>query len=147
MAEQSQEQDKSVQDDDAQQPERRRRSEKLEWIIGSVCGLLVLALLGFLAFEALSGGDGMPVLQAIAGPPVPAGESFVVPVRVSNSGRSTAADVAVEGRLVGEGGKEETASTTLDYVAGGSSAGAALIFTADPASGKFELAVKSYTVP
>jgi uncharacterized protein (TIGR02588 family) len=69
---------------------------------------------------------------------------FYLPIKVTNEGDSTGAQVTIEGKLkVNE--KEETASTTFDFIPARSSAEGILIFMTEP--GNAEVRVISYQQP
>jgi len=72
------------------------------------------------------------------------GETFYLPVIVSNDGDATGAQVTVSGTLEA-GGKEEEASTTFDFIPGHSHVEGTLIFSSDPVSA--DVRVVSYQQP
>ena len=62
-------------------------------------------------------------------------------------GRSTAADVIVEGELQADTGRVEVSQTTLDYVPGGGDQRAGLYFTHDPRRLRLRLRAHGYREP
>jgi uncharacterized protein (TIGR02588 family) len=120
--------------------------ERIEWWIGIACGILTLALIGFLLFEALTGiGDG-PSLRVVQGPVLEGPDHYVLEVQVTNEGEETAAEVVVEGRL-GAGDGTEVSSVVIDYVPPGPGVSAALVFERDPRAGEVVLRVRGYRYP
>src|SRR5690606_16458369 len=82
----------------------------LEWAMGGLGALLVLAALTVIMTEAFGARDPAR-LEARVTETRPAGARWLAEVEVRNLGDETAASVEVEGRLAGE-----TASATIDYV-------------------------------
>jgi uncharacterized protein (TIGR02588 family) len=72
------------------------------------------------------------------------GGQFYVPVKVTNEGDQTAAQVRLVGTLMFEG-REEAAETTFDYIPSQSNEYGVLIFSRDPA--RATIRVASYQVP
>lgn len=83
----------------------------LEWTVFGLSVLLVLAVIGLLAREALRWKESPARLRAELGTPVMQDGSWWVPVKVRNEGESLAADVTIEVRAGGE-----TSGFTLDFV-------------------------------
>ena len=122
--------------------ERAAKAERLEWIVGVASAILVLALIGVLAFEAVIGGRTPPDLRVEHGDLRAGPDTTILPIRIVNTGASTAADVVVEGRR-----GEERSTVTLDYVAGDSIAEAALVFSGDEMDFAIETRVVGFTKP
>ncbi len=120
--------------------------ERIEWWIGIACGVVTLALIGFLLFEALTGLGGGPALRVVQAQVVPGPDHYVLEVLVTNEGEETAAQVLVEGRL-GAGDSTEVSSVVIDYVPPGPGVSAALVFERDPRVGEVVLAVRGYRYP
>lgn len=72
------------------------------------------------------------------------GDHFYLPITVTNEGDLTGAEVVVEGTL-SEGGEEETATTTFDFIPSHSRAEAVLVFSRDPSQAVVR--VMSYQKP
>lgn len=119
-----------------------KRAERLEWTIGAASALLVLALLGFLAYEAVVSGSGLAELDVELGEPRLVSGMTYQPVSVHNRGRRTVADVQVEGTR-----GEQASSVTLSYIGRGSHADAVLIFPGAAAGTDIEVEVKGYIEP
>ncbi|HEX8144111.1 MAG TPA: hypothetical protein VF553_16035 [Pyrinomonadaceae bacterium] len=69
---------------------------------------------------------------------------YYLPIKVTNEGDATGAQVTVEGKLK-SGSTEEAASTTFDFIPARSSAEGILIFTSDPTTAQVH--VISYQQP
>ena len=111
----------------------------LEWTMGALGGLLVLAVLAVLASEAF-GAREPARLEARIGEVRPAGAVWLAEVEVRNLGGETAAAVEVEGRL-----GEDTAGATIDYVPAHGSERVTLVFPADPRAA--EMSVSGWSKP
>lgn len=117
-----------------------RKTEKmpppavLEWAMGGLGGLLVLAALAVIALEA-SGAREPARLEAELGEVRPAGARWLAEVEVRNLGGETAASVEVEGRL-----GDHTARATVDYVPAHGKERVTLAFPADPRAAEVSVA-------
>ncbi len=87
----------------------------VKYAVGAIRALLVAALIGVLAYQAVVRDTGpaisVKVIQVVA---VPAG--YTVRVDVSNEGGTTAEGVVISGRLTRDGREVDQASTTASYV-------------------------------
>jgi uncharacterized protein (TIGR02588 family) len=130
--------------DEAAKP---REVGRLEWAVGALGALIVVAVLGMLGYEAAVARDGLPILvtRVIAVTPTEAG--FVVRFETENRGPSTAAEVVVRATLKEGDQTVEDIETTLDYVARRSRREAGVILRRDPSSGALEIAAVSYRKP
>lgn len=99
---------------------------RLEWAMGGLGLLLVLAVLAVLAAEAF-GAREPALLEAELGEVRPAGARWLAEVEVRNLGGETAASVEVEGRL-----GDQTAHAVIDYVPAHGEDQVTLVFDADP---------------
>jgi uncharacterized protein (TIGR02588 family) len=89
----------------------------LEWTVFAASLALVLAVAGFLLFDALAGPPaGPPQLVVRPGEPRPEGGLLTVPVVVENTGEQAAEQVLVVVAVRQAGGIEETAELTFDLV-------------------------------
>ncbi len=112
----------------------------LEWAMGGLGLLIVLAVLAVVVFEAL--GPRTPAaVEARLQSARPVAGRWLAEVEVSNSGDRTAAAVEVEGRL-----GSETARAVIDYVPAHGRETAVLTFDADP-RGAVELSVPGWAEP
>lgn len=115
----------------------------LEWVAAGIGLLIALAILGSIAWQAVtSRDDPVPLLTATVDEVIPAGTGHVVTVRVVNASGRTAASVHVEGEIDGQ-----TSSATIDYVPGHGEASAGLIVAADPRTTPLTVRVTGYEHP
>lgn len=119
----------------------------MEWIVASVSALLVLGVIGFLAYNGVVSPKTPPDVRIEIDSIQPAGPGFLVIFRARNSGHNTAADVIIEGELMADGGRVETSETTIDYVPAGGEQRAGLYFTHDPRRLKLRVRAKGYRDP
>lgn len=85
----------------------------VEWSVFGLSLLLVVAVGGFLAYDAVAGVDSPPALVVRPGAPVQRGDVLEIPVLVENTGGAAAEDVLVEVTVRQSGGAEERAELTL----------------------------------
>ena len=112
---------------------------RLEWAMGGLGLLLVLAVLAVIAFEAV-GAREPARLEARLAEIRPAGARWLAEVEVRNLGGETAAAVEVEGRL-----GDATAHATIDYVPAHGEDRVTLAFDADPRAA--EVSVSGWSKP
>ena len=111
----------------------------LEWAMGGLGLLLVLAVLAVLASEAF-GAREPARLEAELGEIRPVGAVWLAEVEVRNLGDETAAAVEVGGRL-----GDHAAAATLDYVPAHGEERVTLVFPADPRAA--EISVTGWSGP
>lgn len=124
-----------------------RGAHWVEWVTGALCTALVLAMIGWIGYEAMTASGGKPDLSVrITGQQATIGGhqiSFIV----ENRGTRTAADVPVTGTLVDGDVILEQREVTFDYVPEKSSATGIMLFKADPSSHTLDLRASGYTDP
>jgi uncharacterized protein (TIGR02588 family) len=118
----------------------------LEWLAAGVGLVLIVGVVGVIAREAATVGDGPPVIAVRADRVTRTPSGFVVDVTATNSGDKTAAGVVIEGEL-GSGPQAETSETTLDYLPAGSQRRAGLMFEGDPRTASLALRAKGFVEP
>ncbi|HET6777689.1 MAG TPA: hypothetical protein VFH26_02255, partial [Gemmatimonadales bacterium] len=102
-----------------------------EWIVAIASGALVLALLGFLVYEGVSSPGTPPAVSIEVDSIQKAGPGYLVLFRARNGGRTTAAEVLIEGELEADSGTVERSETTIDYVPAGGEQRGGLYFNRD----------------
>jgi uncharacterized protein (TIGR02588 family) len=118
-----------------------------EWIVAAVSALLVLGVIGFLVYDGVRSADTPPDVTIELDSIQPAGPGYLVLFRARNGGRSTAADVIIEGELMADSGRVEASETTIDYVPPGGLERGGLYFTRDPRRLKLRLRAQGYRDP
>jgi len=119
----------------------------IEWAVGAVSAVVVLAMISFLLYQAWSTREGAPSLIVNVDRIRATDGVHHVEFRVENQGDATAAEVLIQGRLRDGDRLIEEREVTFDYVPGGSEGRAALIFTNDPAGYDLELIPSGYREP
>lgn len=114
----------------------------LEWGLGALSALVVLAITGYLVREGLSETEE-PVISVEAGDAA----DGVLPVTVRNDGGRTATSVAISLTVGGNGIPVEERYIVIDYVPGHSEAvGAFVLPEADPGL-EPRVTVEGYVLP
>jgi uncharacterized protein (TIGR02588 family) len=124
-----------------------RQIPLLEWLIAGLGALLVAGTIGYLAFQALWRDQSPPDVRIVALRVVALEHHHLVEFRAVNQGGSPAAQLLVEGELVGPEGPVETAEATLDYLPPGSYREGGLFFRRDPRELELRLRAKGYAEP
>ncbi|MET0402518.1 MAG: hypothetical protein ABW123_08945 [Cystobacter sp.] len=88
----------------------------LEWLVFAVSGLLVTAVVGYLAVDAWTREETPPDLVVTVGTPLAGSGHWRVPITVENRGEETAEEVRVGVDLRQGGQVRERAELTLAYV-------------------------------
>jgi uncharacterized protein (TIGR02588 family) len=118
-----------------------------QWVIGIASTLLVLGLLGFVVYEALSGTDLPPLVTLRVERVLSAPGGYIVEVAAFNEGGTTASALMIEGTLKQDTMTVETSTATISYVPAETEREAGLFFTQDPRRYKLELRPKGYDRP
>lgn len=108
------------------------RKNRLEWTVFGVSAAILVALVGFLIYDAMRGGSDVPEISVTTGAVIPRGEHFAVPVVVTNRGGQTAEGLRVEIALVRDGQDVEVAEVTFAFVPRASHREAWALFRNDP---------------
>ena len=132
--------------DDRAKREQPQEISKWEWVAGAIGLVLLLALVGFLAREAMTGRTPPDLVARVDSVTHPS-SGWVAHVRLRNAGRETAVSVTVEGELAMPAGDTLRSETTLDYVPGHSERRGALLFDRDPRSGTLTVRATGYQEP
>lgn len=118
-----------------------------EWGVAFLGLALVLGALGFMAYQAVAGDDSPPQVTVYTDAIFPLDHGYLVQIRAVNQGGTTAAQLAVEGKLTGENGRAETSETVIDYVPSHSYRQGGLFFSQNPQKYPLQLRAKGYAEP
>lgn len=118
-----------------------------EWVAAMASSLLVLAVVGYLLYDAVARPRTPPAITVQADTVLKTGGLWLVRFRADNQGHETAAGVLVEGALMEGERPVESSQATLDYVPGESVRHGGLFFRADPRAYRLELRVHGYQEP
>lgn len=128
-------------------PEKGAAHTFAEWVSLAASALLILALAGYLLFEAFqSNGPIVPVeVQPRLGEVAEINGQFVLPVRVANRGGQTVRDLKIEVRSQPtESADPEVADLLIDFLGEGSEQVAYFYFAEHPNTLKVEARAVSY---
>jgi uncharacterized protein (TIGR02588 family) len=118
-----------------------------EWGVAFLGLVLVVGVLGFMAYQAIAGDDSPPNVMVHIDAILPLDHNYLVQIRAINQGGSTAAQLTVEGELTDEKGRVETSETVIDYVPSHSYRRGGLFFSQDPRKYPLQLRAKGYAEP
>jgi uncharacterized protein (TIGR02588 family) len=125
------------------------RKNSLEWAVFGLGLALVLAAAGLVTYDAVTTGEGPPVLRLELGAPRPVqgvDRTFLVPVTVRNLGSQSAEGVEIEVDLDTPAG-HETAGYTIAFVPRRSLRRGWVAFREDPRTGRLSGRVLGYEQP
>jgi len=128
----------------SKRPQIAPQARALEWGFGVVSGVLVIALLAYLAAQGIR-TQTPPSFRLAVQHVERFGTTYHVVVEVENAGDLTAAEVAVRGVVTG--GEPETSDTVLDFLPPRSTRETVLLFSRDPGADKLTLSVRGYNQP
>lgn len=119
----------------------------LEWILGSIGLLLVIFLVSYLVYAAVTKSDGPPSIMVDVKSIEAVGDGYLVQIEASNDGGQTGADVTIVGILLQNGEPIESSTTTITYVPSHGVRTAGLYFTEDPTLYALDLRATGYELP
>ncbi len=107
----------------------------------------MLALLGFLAYQALGVRETGPEVTVVVTGVNEAGAGWTVHFEAVNAGGQTAEAVQIGGAVLRDGHMVDQASSSIAYLPPHSSRAGALVFSTDPGSGELEVSPVGYRLP
>ena len=119
----------------------------LEWMVAALGVVLVGGAIVFLVYHSATRGQTPPDVRVAAERVLELDHGYVVQFRVLNDGGSAAAQVTIEGELVGPDGVTERGEAVLDYLPPRSDREGGLLFTSDPRQGELRLRATGYAKP
>ena len=124
-----------------------RQIPALEWLVAGVGALLVAGTIGYLVIHALWRDQTPPDVRLVAQRVLALEDQHLVEFRAVNRGGEPAAQLLVEGELVGADCPVESAEATLDYLPPGSHRDGGLFFRHDPRDLELRLRARGYARP
>jgi uncharacterized protein (TIGR02588 family) len=117
-----------------------------EWTTLSISVMLIFGLVALVTYVSISGGNEPPIVEAR---PLDQeirheGESYYLPVAVTNRGGRTAEEVLIMAALVSGDGSAEETEFTLDFLAGSETREGTAVFATDPSAGELTVRVVSF---
>lgn len=119
----------------------------MEWIVAGISCAALMAVLGYLVVDGVSGSDDVAHLIVL---PVEISRTeggFVVEFSAANRAGKSVAAVEIKGELRESEKVIEEGSVTLDYIPQNSERQGALIFRSDPNVYDLRLSASGYTEP
>ena len=125
---------------------RQRERSAAERTTLAISIVLILVLLALVTYVSISGGNEPPIVEArpLNQEIRREGESYYLPVAVTNQGGRTAEEVVVQVELAGRDGSSEASEFTLDFLAGGETREGTAVFATDPGAGELTIDVASF---
>jgi uncharacterized protein (TIGR02588 family) len=129
-----------------QEESGQRGRSVAEWTTLAISIILILGLLALVTYVSMTGGNEPPIVEAR---PLDQeirheGESYYLPVSVTNRGGRTAQEVVIQAELAGSDGSSEASEFTLDFLAGGETREGTAVFATDPLASELSIDVASF---
>ena len=118
-----------------------------EWVAAAVSTALVLAVVGYLLYDAVARPRTPPSIRVAADTVLQSEGLWLVEFHATNGGHETAAGVKIEGELMQADSSVESSEAVLDYVPGRSVRRGGLFFRNDPRAYRLELRAHGYQEP
>lgn len=119
----------------------------LEWLSGLVSAALILALIGYIGWNAVTEEMEPPEFAIEATGMGRVSGGYRITFDIENRANTTAAAVIVRGELARGEETVETVDVTFDYVPGQSQSSGAILFSTDPGSARLTLRAIGYADP
>ena len=118
-----------------------------EWIVAGVSCLALLAVLGYLILDGLTGSNGPADIIVLPTEVTAMNDGYVVEFSADNRAGKSVASVEIKGEL--HDGQEvvEESRVTLDYIPQKSGRNGALIFRSDPEAHELRIFASGYSEP
>lgn len=122
-------------------------TSRLEWIVAGISAAGLGAVVFYLTFIALTGGNGPAQIDVAVSGVMQRDSGYVVEFAAMNRGGKSAAGVEIVGRLTEGRQVVEESSVTLDYIPQHSQRRGGLIFLNDPQQYDLQLSASGYFEP
>jgi uncharacterized protein (TIGR02588 family) len=133
--------------DESEAGAARRPIPVTEWIVAAIGAVLVAGTIGWLVWLAMSRDETPPDVRVVEDGVVALQDGWLVKFRAANAGAQAAAELLVEGELIGPDGAIETSEATVDYLPPRSEREGGLFFSHDPRQHEVRLRAKGYVNP
>ncbi len=125
----------------------RNDTPLLEWLLGGVGLLLLVAALSYLAYEGLTNDDGPGEIVVSTLEIIETQGAYIVRFQVRNEGSQTLADFHLSARLLDGDAEIEVADATIDYLPGRSAREAGVYLRNDPRRYRLEIRPEGFQNP
>jgi uncharacterized protein (TIGR02588 family) len=119
----------------------------VEWATGILSAILVVMLIGWIAWEALTAEDEAPKFAVAITERKPVEGGYRVTFEITNTAARTASAVTVRGEILESQNILEDAEVTFDYVPARSKSSGAMLFSKDPGQAEIRVRAVGYTEP
>ncbi|WP_117193348.1 TIGR02588 family protein [Rhizobium terrae] len=119
----------------------------IEWVTGVVSSVLVIAIVAWVAYEAITEEKTPPDLGISMTKRSPVEGGYRIEFDIANKATTTAAAVTVRGEILEGGAVVEDADVTFDYVPAQSKSSGAILFSQDPGNRQVRIRAVGYTDP
>lgn len=119
----------------------------VEWATGLVSAVIVILVIGWVAWEAFTEVDTSPAFETTITHRQAVDGGYRVSFDIANTSPQTASTVVVRGEIVDGETIIEYADITFDYVPGRSSASGSFFFSHDPGAQAIRLRAIGFTKP
>ncbi len=124
-----------------------REPRLIEWATGVVSAILVVAMIGWVGYEAWMDEDMPPEFSIAITARTQVEGGYRVEFDIANKATVTAAAVTVRGEILDGGNMVEDADVTFDYVPAESKSSGAILFSQDPGAREVRIRAVGYTDP
>lgn len=134
----------------AKQSNTRKRDERtpfIEWLIGGIGVVLLVACVAFLIYEGVANGEAPGPITSVVTEIVDAGDRHVVVFEIDNGGSQTLSNLHITAHLLDGDREVESARTMIDYLPGHSSQRGGFYFEHDPRKLRVEIRAEGYQKP
>jgi uncharacterized protein (TIGR02588 family) len=132
---------------DGEPHKRTNETPFLEWLLGGVGVMLVIACVAFLVYEGMTDREEPGPVTATVVEATSAGDSHVVTFNIRNGGSQTLSNLHVTARLFDGEREVESVTTEIDYLPGRSSQEGGFYFKSDPRGLRVEIQPGGYQKP
>ena len=140
-------------EDEPESKEEGKQKEKegrtgAEWVTLSISVLIIASLVGLLTYLYFTQGTDPPIIEVEAKleEVKQQGDSYYLPLTITNTGEKTAEDVQIEVSLDSGEGDPETVTFTILFLAGSEPDYETAVFTKDPSEGELSYVI-SFSTP
>jgi len=119
----------------------------LEWLLGGIGVLLLIACVTFLIYEGLNGDETPGRVTAEVKEVVSVSDRHIVTFEVANDGTQTLSNLQLTARVLDGEREIERVTTTIDYLPGRSHQEGGFYLKHDPARYTLEIAPEGYQKP
>lgn len=130
----------------ASKPNERNTKNVLEWVVFGISCVLVSASVGFLAIQAIQHHQDHADLRVQPGEVILRKGVAIVPIKLTNHGSVTAAEVTIEVEAAFPSGPK-TAGFSVDYIPRGGTREGFVVFDEPIAPTEIRSRVAGYTEP